>query len=262
MNNNNNKLCVIKYSKLDIVLYKKLDFAIIVYVHEDCSKNEYNVEFTNKINDIDNEIEFYSMIDNEIEIEDNKVFKVFNLSKKSVEIEGVFKKDPIEFIGVKFGSELVGIFTLNITKGLLKFNPNLQDIQNGNLELQGIIRCIELTQNCLAVIIEQGFVNNHDLSKYPIMCDLIEHFTQNKEYIKGEFSHESFKWLYNLIQLSIYTLLVEYENLIILNNHLKNKQDLNFISEVLEKEADFSSPFLSLCFLFYSTSSSYSYFWT
>jgi len=104
---------------------------------------------------------------------------------------------------------------------LLKFNPNLCDDVDVKQGLQGVIQSVELTQNCLSVIIEQGFLNNHDLSNYPIMCDLIEYFTQNKDYIKGEFSHESFKWLYNLIQLSMYSSLIEYEN-IILRNKFKN----------------------------------------
>jgi len=66
------------------------------------------------------------------------------------------------------------------------------------------------------------------------MCDLIDHFTQNKDYIKGEFSHESYKWLYNLVQLSMYTFLIEYENIIFTRNKLNT--DESKIDDEVENE--------------------------
>lgn len=227
--NNNSKLCLVQYIKLNIVSYTKFALAIIVYEHKICSIIEYNVKINN--NKTNDRSELIKYNDIEIEIDSEIDSKVSDLRKPVV--EGEFQKLTIDFIGIKFGTKLVGFFSLNIAKGLLKFNPNLLDDVDVKLGLQGVIQSVELTQNCLSVIIEQGFLNNHDLSNYPIMCDLIEYFTQNKDYIKGEFSHESFKWLYNLIQLSMYSSLIEYENII-----LENKFNNQAFKDNLDLEPD------------------------
>ena len=82
----------------------------------------------------DNEVEIDC--ENENEFEDSKDLKLFDLRKMSV--EGEFKNIPI---GVKFGSELVGFFSLNITKGLFKFNPNLRNVQANVISIDYFLKC-------------------------------------------------------------------------------------------------------------------------
>ena len=63
----------------------------------------------------------------------------------------------------------------------------------------------------LMSVTDKGYLNNQDLSSYPIFSDIIENFTEDEEYIRGKFVHISFKWLYNMIYLSIYNYILEYE---------------------------------------------------
>jgi len=43
------------------------------------------------------------------------------------------------------------------------------------------------------VILEPGYLNSHNLKLYPIINELIIHFTINDDYIDGKFTHEIYK---------------------------------------------------------------------
>ena len=98
---------------------------------------------------------------------------------------------------------------MDTINGYFTFYPYSKPIEC--LEIEAVLICVKSVWNNLASIINNGYLNNHDLSKYPIISKLIDSFTTNEDYINGEFSHESFKWLYNIINLSIYNALIKYE---------------------------------------------------
>ena len=58
----------------------------------------------------------------------------------------------------------------------------------------------------------KGYINSLDLTKVPLISELLPYFISGVEYdkfINGEFSMESYKWMYNLIILTLYFLTLE-----------------------------------------------------
>lgn len=153
--------------------------------------------------------------------------------------------DNESLIKIKGFTNKIGHFTLDTKNCVMNFRPKLLDTQeefinydninnnnNNNInysnnnnnknsnncnkynkfEIERLIIDVNSIMKELSIILDTGYLNNNDLSKFPYFGDLINHFTNNEDYINGLFSHESFKWLYNLINLSIYNYLIEYES--------------------------------------------------
>ena len=116
-------------------------------------------------------------------------------------------------IELKSLDNVLGYFTLDKIKLTMKLTPikpyfkfNEMCISKFNMIIKSILKEIE-------VILNTGYLNTHNLFDYPIINDLITLFVSNEDYINGKFSHESYKWLFNIIHLTIYRELIEYENL-------------------------------------------------
>jgi len=104
-----------------------------------------------------------------------------------------------------------GRFKLDVNNNIFDFDP--MDLSIDKLEVGDFIKSIDFVINKLASITNMGYLNNHNLGSYPIISDLIKHFTNEKdeEYISGKLIHISFKWLFNLIYVTMYRKIVEYE---------------------------------------------------
>jgi hypothetical protein len=59
----------------------------------------------------------------------------------------------------------------------------------------------------------KGFIPSSDLSKFPIFAELMPAFivdsSESGEYLRGSQSMESYKWLYNLLYLTLYLFLLD-----------------------------------------------------
>jgi len=139
----------------------------------------------------------------------------------------------VEIIEVIHRGKSYGIFTLDTNNCYLTFYPYSKPIES--LEIEEILRCVKKVFDCLSSIITKGYLNHYDLSKFPIMSKLIGNFTKNEDYINGQFSHESYKWLYNLIHLSIYNSLIEYEDHY-KNTHLSLESDRYYDLVLIRKQ--------------------------
>ena len=102
-----------------------------------------------------------------------------------------------------------GHFKMDLVKKLFNFYP--KELNIDKLDINSLIESIEFVVTQLMSVTDKGYLNNQDLSSYPIISDLIEFFTEDDDYIRGKFVHISFKWLYNMIYLSIYNYILEYE---------------------------------------------------
>jgi hypothetical protein len=80
-----------------------------------------------------------------------------------------------------------------------------------NIPLQERIKLVEGVVESLDSSTNKGFLPSYDLSKFPIISDLLGSFIVdgNEEYIKGIKSMETYKWLYNFIILSLYLFTIE-----------------------------------------------------
>ena len=75
-------------------------------------------------------------------------------------------------------------------------------------------KIIKETINALDSSTNKGFLTSYDLTKFPIISDLIPSFFQGDAntfhaYVKGEKSMETYKWLYNFIIVTLYTLCID-----------------------------------------------------
>lgn len=192
-------LIVFVKANYNIVLHDRTKFckALVPYTNTNTNTNPNT---TTSININSNS---YSDINNECENVIIEKSRVINNNFITVEIIEVIHR-----------GESYGIFTLDTINCYFTFYPYSRPIEN--LEIKEVLRCVKKVIDCLSSIIGKGYLNHYDLSKFPIMSKLIGNFTKNEDYINGQFSHESYKWLYNLIQLSIYNSLIEYED------HYKN----------------------------------------
>ena len=86
-------------------------------------------------------------------------------------------------------------------KSYFKFNEIC--ISKFNIIIKSILKEIQ-------VILNIEYLNTHNLIDYSIMNDLITLFVSNKDYINSKFSHESYKWFFHIIHLTIYRKLIEY----------------------------------------------------
>jgi len=145
------------------------------------------------------------------------------------------KFDNDSLIKIKGFSNKNGYFSLDTKNCVMNFKPNLQEgheefindnINNNNInnnknsnncnkynkfEIEKLISDVNSIMKELSIVLDSGYLNDIDLGNYPYLGELIKYFTNNEDYINGLFSHESFKWLYNIINLSIYNYLIEYE---------------------------------------------------
>lgn len=73
------------------------------------------------------------------------------------------------------------------------------------------LRLIEMVMESLDSSTNKGFLPCYDLSKFPIISELLGSFliVQNDEWVKGCKSMETYKWLYNFVLLSLYLLCLE-----------------------------------------------------
>ena len=78
--------------------------------------------------------------------------------------------------------------------------------------------CIEMVEKVINVLesyTSVGFLSTTDLTKFPIVSELLQPFLLSvnpievKEYINGNKSMESYKWIYNLIVVSLYIVCLE-----------------------------------------------------
>jgi len=152
----------------------------------------------------------------------NKVKSLIKYVKKPLSIINYFDrysldsqhyKQDIIRIELKSLEKVLGFFTLDKIKLTMKLDPIKPYFKFNEMcisDFNFIIKCI-LKE--LEVILNTGYLNTHNLIDYPIINDLITLFVSNEDYINGKFSHESYKWLFNIIHLTIYRELIEYENL-------------------------------------------------
>lgn len=79
----------------------------------------------------------------------------------------------------------------------------------------------------------KGFVNNTDLSQFPVISKFINHFTDKEVYIKGNKVTESYKWILNVLMTSLYeyTLKIMYK----IKNGSEMESDVMVDFEVLVK---------------------------
>jgi len=61
------------------------------------------------------------------------------------------------------------------------------------LSISEFIKSYKNILNELNVILEPGYLNSHNLMLYPIINELIIHFTINDDYIDEIFTHEFYK---------------------------------------------------------------------
>ena len=127
---------------------------------------------------------------------------------------------------------VLGYFTLDKIKLMMKLTPikpyfkfNEMCISNFNVIIKSILKEIE-------VILNTGYLNTHNLFDYPIINDLITLFVSNEDYINGKFSYESYKWLFNIIHLTIYKELIEYENLYKFSLNTRTESELESFYEL------------------------------
>jgi hypothetical protein len=82
-----------------------------------------------------------------------------------------------------------------------------------SIDIQERIRVIETSLDSLHSSTSQGFVNNQDLSRFPLVSEILPSLLiaggDSMEYQNGSKSMESYKWIYNLIILSLYQLCLE-----------------------------------------------------
>lgn len=75
------------------------------------------------------------------------------------------------------------------------------------------IKSVEVLLSSIDSVTKKGFIVTSDLTSYPVISELLPVFLSggegNKEYISGEKSMESYKWLFNLIVLNLYLLCIE-----------------------------------------------------
>lgn len=104
-----------------------------------------------------------------------------------------------------------GRFKLDKINKTLKYFPNNKEVINN--EVVELLASVEFVNKEISKLTKFGFLNTHDLSKFPIFSDLITHFAPKDriEYISGECAHISFNWLYNIIYLSIFSSLIFFE---------------------------------------------------
>jgi len=186
-------------------------------VFEDINNNNYNNNNNNNDNKINNniinKINTTAMNLNMIKFAQISIsvitqLKMFHSHSLSKNLKIVSKFDITGF------STNIGYFTLDTEKCLLIFKPYLPDDEPllvNEIKIYNLLNMVYSIMKELSLIMDSGYLNNNDLSKFPYFGDLINHFTNNEDYINGLFSHESFKWLYNIIYLSIYNYLIEFE---------------------------------------------------
>lgn len=104
-----------------------------------------------------------------------------------------------------------GHFKLDKVNNTLNYFPNNKEVVNN--EVVELLASVEYINKEISKLTKYGYLNTHDLSKFPIFSELINHFAQNDrtEYINGECAHISFNWLYNIIYLSIFRSLILFE---------------------------------------------------
>jgi len=104
-----------------------------------------------------------------------------------------------------------GHFKLDKINKTLKYFPNNKEAINN--EVVELLTSVEFVNKEISKLTKFGFLNTHDLSKFPIFSDLITHFAPKDkiEYISGGCAHISFNWLYNIIYLSIFSSLIFFE---------------------------------------------------
>lgn len=78
----------------------------------------------------------------------------------------------------------------------------------------------------------KGFVNELDISKYPIISDLAVSFTKHPKYLKGKEIFETYKWVFNILVLNLYFITVQVES--------------DFFKEEADSESDLRSDFAVL----------------
>lgn len=78
-------------------------------------------------------------------------------------------------------------------------------------DLSERLRAINNFLSALDSSTNKGFLHSYDLSRFPIISDLLPSFLSSDDagFIKGESSMETYKWLYNLITLNLYVFCVE-----------------------------------------------------
>jgi len=77
-----------------------------------------------------------------------------------------------------------GHFKLDLDKKLFNFQPN--DLNVHKMDIRSLIESIEFVVMQLMSVTDKGYLNNQDLSSYPIFSDIIDNFTEDEEYIRGK----------------------------------------------------------------------------
>ena len=212
--NDNNSLAITLYIPKSIVVYNHFnDFkfkTLIKYV-----KNPFSIKKFFDTYSLDSQHNNNNNYNNIINNNNNN-----NIVQDIIRIE------------LKSSENVLGYFTLDKIKLTMKLTPikpyfkfNEMCISDFNMIIKSILKEIE-------VILNTGYLNTHNLFDYPIINDLITLFVSNEDYINGKFSHESYKWLFNIIHLTIYRELIEYENHYKLSLNTRTESELESFYEL------------------------------
>lgn len=60
--------------------------------------------------------------------------------------------------------------------------------------------------------VNKGFINELDLSKYPVISELYSGFTCHPDYCSGKKTFEAYKWLFNLLILNLYYISLSFSD--------------------------------------------------
>ena len=115
------------------------------------------------------------------------------------------------------------MYYLDSHKEIKVFNIKLNDNYSTLLlakpvQKYTVEQCLGLVENIIAVLESStslGFLPTLDLRKFPIISDLLQPFllsvkeNEVEEYVCGDKSMETYKWLYNLIILILYQICIE-----------------------------------------------------
>lgn len=117
---------------------------------------------------------------------------------------------------------------------------SLLRISTNNLTLSQVLKGINTVILKLESSTSKGFLTSQNLKLFPVICEILPSFLnedelQSKEYISGDKSMESYKWIYNVILLNLYLQCLE-----ILNKDL-TKEDIEVVGDLKAKESEIYS---------------------
>lgn len=97
----------------------------------------------------------------------------------------------------------------------LLFHDTYSTLIVSRIKLPTVEICLKTIEDLITALestTSKGFLQTHDLRKFPIVSEIIHSFIlnpANNEYLTGEKTMESYKWIYNIVLLNLYLLTLE-----------------------------------------------------